>query len=933
MTCLSLLYTNAQSLPNKINELSGIAADLKPDLIFVTETWCNDNIDSSLLKLAGYDLNTDLRRDREDTQQGIGGGLLVYTKPGIYVLCYDNPVSNSRFNQYSAFQIVGLREKWTVYLIYRPPSSTLENNERLMDLITTTGPNTIMIGDFNCPGVDWKELTADSARGRALLDACTSSGLEQLVSFPTHIKGNVLDLVLTNNPGKILTVCAQGRLGKSDHEMLLVELEVGQRNVKEKEFTRNWRRANWEAMREELSERDWRTELNCLNTEEAWCTFKYSVESAVEKYVPLREIRQADRPPWMTVSLLQEIRQKRRLWAKYKRSPTDQNKESYSRAEKTIHKKIKKAKKNYEQGLSKDKTDSKKFYSYMRSKTGNRVDVGPLKVDGTTVADSKGMADKLNEYFGSVFQQENVASVPKATEMITGSKCRGVNFRPSVVKKAIRQLKPNSAPGPDGITPRVLQELVNEVAEPLGLIFQKSLAEGAVPDDWRTANVTPIFKKGSKSSPSNYRPVSLTSVPGKVMERVIKESLMLHLDRNKLLRHSQHGFVPKKSCTTNLLEYLEKVTQAVDEGKAVDVVYLDFAKAFDLVPRQRLMAKLKAHGIDGELLRWISSWLQNRRQRVVLNGSSSGWVAVTSGVPQGSILGPVLFAIFINDLDERVESIVDILLKFADDTKVGKVISGEEDRKKLQEALDQLWRWADRWEMRFNVEKCHVLHLGRHNPRHKYTMNGIQLEVSEKEKDIGVIISENLKPTTHCEKAARTAMAVLHQILRAFSYRDRTVLPRIYAQYVRPHLEFAVQAWAPWQRGEIELLENVQRKMVREVVGLQGITYEERLVELGMDTLEKRRQDQDLVQVFKILKNVDSVNKETWFKQVPEERSHKTRATEGGHNIVRVNSKLEVRRNFFSQRVAEKWNALPLNLKSCKSVKEFRALLMKTQHQ
>ena len=365
----------------------------------------------------------------------------------------------------------------------------------------------------------------------------------------------------------------------------------------------------------------------------------------------------------------------------------------------------------------------------------------------------------------------------------------------------------------------------------------------------------------------------------------------------------------------------------------MDVVYLDFAKAFDLVPRQRLMAKLKAHGIDGELLRWISSWLQNRRQRVVLNGSSSGWVAVTSGVPQGSILGPVLFAIFINDLDEGVESIVDILLKFADDTKVGKVISGEEDRKKLQEALDQLWRWADRWEMRFNVEKCHVLHLGRHNPRHKYTMNGIQLEVSEKEKDIGVIISENLKPTTHCEKAARTAMAVLHQILRAFSYRDRTVLPRIYAQYVRPHLEFAVQAWAPWQRGEIELLENVQRKMVREVVGLQGITYEERLVELGMDTLEKRRQDQDLVQVFKILKNVDSVNKETWFKQVPEERSHKTRATEGGHNIVRVNSKLEVRRNFFSQRVAEKWNALPLNLKSCKSVKEFRALLMKTQHQ
>ena len=150
----------------------------------------------------------------------------------------------------------------------------------------------------------------------------------------------------------------------------------------------------------------------------------------------------------------------------------------------------------------------------------------------------------------------------------------------------IRTLKSNSAPGPDGITPRLLQELADEVAVPLSCIFTKSMTEGIVPGDWKTAHVTPIFKKGQKSSPTNYRPVSLTSVPGKIMEKVVKESLMSHLKRNNLIRKSQHGFMPNKSCATNLLVFLETVTKAVDEGKNVDVIYLDFAKAFDLVPRQ-----------------------------------------------------------------------------------------------------------------------------------------------------------------------------------------------------------------------------------------------------------------------------------------------------------------------------------------------------------
>jgi hypothetical protein len=276
-----------------------------------------------------------------------------------------------------------------------------------------------------------------------------------------------------------------------------------------------------------------------------------------------------------------------------------------------------------------------------------------------------------------------------------------------------------------------------------------------------------------------------------VLESIIRDYLMGHLLDNKLLHPSQHGFMARKSCTTNFLEFFEIFTGAVDGGDAVDVIFLDFAKAFDKVPHRRLLVQLQAHGIGGSMLKWIEAWLSERKHRVVLNGTCSGWKGVLSGVPQGSLLGPILFLVFINNLVAMAQ-LITIIRKFADDTKLGQVIRSQANRDLLTQCLDRMTEWATEWGMAFNISKCKVMHLGPKNLCHTYTMSGADLSTTTEERDIGVTVSSNLRPGAQCAKAARKASAVLGQISRAFHYRDRHTFLNLYKQYVRPHLEFAV---------------------------------------------------------------------------------------------------------------------------------------------
>uniref|UniRef100_A0A803J5C3 Reverse transcriptase domain-containing protein n=1 Tax=Xenopus tropicalis TaxID=8364 RepID=A0A803J5C3_XENTR len=250
-----------------------------------------------------------------------------------------------------------------------------------------------------------------------------------------------------------------------------------------------------------------------------------------------------------------------------------------------------------------------------------------------------------------------------------------------MVLKGLHTINVNKAPGPDGIHPRVLRELGAELQWPLFLIFSDSLSSGMVPRDWKKANVIPIFKKGVRSQPGNYRPVSLTSVVGKLFEGLLRDHIQNYVVENAIMSSNQHGFMKDRSCQTNLIAFYDEVSKKLDSGDAVDIIYLDFAKAFDTVPHKRLLSKLRSIGLSEVVCTWIENWLQDRVQRVVVNGTFSTWSKVLSGVPQGSVLGPLLFNLFINDLGEGIMSNVSV---FADDTKLCRPVNSIQDVTSLQ---------------------------------------------------------------------------------------------------------------------------------------------------------------------------------------------------------------------------------------------------------
>ena len=438
-----------------------------------------------------------------------------------------------------------------------------------------------------------------------------------------------------------------------------------------------------------------------------------------------------------------------------------------------------------------------------------------------------------------------------------------IRITPEAVEKKLRELDPNKSQGPDMIPAKVLKELSRELSFPLSFLFNLSLEMGILPNDWKSAEVVALFKKGSRLDPGNYRPVSLTCIICKVLESIIRDSIVSHLIENKLLSDCQHGFRKKRSCVTQLLEVMNDLTCSMDNGYDIDILYLDFKKAFDSVPHERLIIKLKAYGITGQVLRWISAFLSNRTQQVRVGTATSGVGMVLSGIPQGSILGPILFLIFINDLPHCLKSTCKI---FADDTKIYNISPNTTD---IQSDLNKLLDWSETWQLQFNISKCKVLHIGRRVCGGEFSINVnndvIGITSCNAEKDLGVMFDTSLSFDAHIHNVVNRANQMLGIIKRCFSFLNRDIFLKLYKAFVRPHLEYANVIWNPYLKRQSIMIERVQRRATKLLFECRNMSYRERLQYLNLHSLKGRRLRGDLIQTFKIFNQIDDLDMKNFF--------------------------------------------------------------------
>ena len=369
----------------------------------------------------------------------------------------------------------------------------------------------------------------------------------------------------------------------------------------------------------------------------------------------------------------------------------------------------------------------------------------------------------LNKFFASVFTNENNDNVPILPDRNNDNFICDLVLTKEAVLGKLENLNPNKAMGPDKIPPIILKELSGELCFPLTVIYNKSLSERKLPSDWKSAQITALFKKGNELEPGNYRPVSLTCVSCKILESFVTDQVVDYMENNGFFSKCQHGFRRHRSCVTQLLEVLNNLTEWIENSENIDIIYLDFCKAFDSVPHKRLLNKLKAYGISGNLLDWIADFLSDRKQRVKVNNSVSSEKKVTSCIPQGSILGPVLFIIFINDFPENVQSTCKV---FADDTKIYNVTKNHDI---IQNDINALFEWSRTWQLNFNLAKCCVLHIGNKNECYEYYMeDGKKIECTTEEKDVGVTFSTDLKFDIHINKICNKANQLAGLMRRCF---------------------------------------------------------------------------------------------------------------------------------------------------------------------
>jgi len=860
---------------------------------------------------------------RSDRPDGYGG---------VFVACKDNiPSCNVQLAETSC-EIVACQIQLpnhpplVVCSVYRPPSS---NQSYLIELcqhlecIRCNYPDSALwiAGDVNLPDIDWSDNSIKGHQyplnvNQIFLDFLQDNALGQLVDSPTRLS-NILDLFITDRPSLVQSCDTID--GISDHEAVLVSSTILApccHPVRRSVYL--WSRADFDQIRQEIQSLC--EEFTAVNSSSTpvnvlWNDFS-SICNIGLNMVPTKLTSSKPSQPWISRNVKQLSRRKQRAYNRARTTTLPSDWSKYYDLKRQCQRECRRAFNNYISSLVDPNNNqvTKRLWSYIKSKKQDHTGIGSLIYQDTTITDPVGKANVLAEFFSSVFTCDNSSSPPR----MSGSPLPDVSpitIHHEGVAQLLLNIQPNKASGPDNLPARFLKEVANEIAPALSIIFQASLDQGYLPDIWKTAAVVPIYKKGSRTNPSNYRPISLTCICSKILEHIVHSVISKHLEHYQILSDEQHGFRKGRSCESQLITTVNDFAECLNQRGQCDILLLDFSKAFDRVPHSFLFHKLAHYGINGSLLSWLKSFLNGRSQYVVLENQQSHPTPVLSGVPQGTVLAPLLFLLYINDLPSCVRNKIKL---YADDVLLYCSILTVDDCISLQRDLDLLDHWSRIWMMSFNPQKCEFIRVtNKRNPilHNYYIKNSLIKEVSSATY-LGVTIDSKLTWNAHIQKITNKANQTNSFLRRNLRHCPSYVKCNCYKSMVRPIVEYASSIWDPHTAININKIEAIQKRAARFCYNdfSSQSSVSNMLHRLDLPTLQQRRAKAKLTLMYKILNDQIDVTKDVFITSDPRLRN--------GYFQQLVTNIDSYKYSFFPS-VIKLWNQLPPHFVNSPSLDQF----------
>lgn len=843
---LTFYYQNIRGLRTKTKDFFLATSACDYDIIALTETWLTSSFhDSELFENDFIVFRCD--RSLQNSKHEKGGGVLIavrlsshYTSERLLIPGTENVeivfvkihVSNN-----TIFSNIFL------CCLYIPSGSSDEIYNCYMNALTifldfikfTLNDVVVIIGDFNFPGIDW---ITDTINDRIflpvnvrcgiqedLINNILCYGLSQINPVKNH-RGRLLDLFFSNFTDELSVKECSAPLLPIDIEHVPIEISLNVKsinNIKQCQSANttafNFKRANFNRLNVNISSVDWLNNFKLFNDINSTVDYFYmKLFSFFENCVPRLSNKRKTHPPWYNRSVMKLKNLKSKAYKRYKKSKLRTDYTAYSLLRNAFNTCQSLAYKDYLTKTQSNLTaDPSQFWKYVNSKKQVSGFPNVMSYKNVTESSVEGICNLFSLFFKDVYVDNNIQVTSQNAfnlNYITSSiDISSIQLTRLEVLTALQQINVKKGNGPDYISPLLLRECAESLATPLTFIFNQSLAFGIFPNRWKISHITPIFKSGSRSSIENYRGIAILPTLGKLFEFLVCNVLSERV--KNIIGFSQHGFMRGRSANTNLIEFTNYVLRVIESGSQLDVLYTDFSKAFDRVQHNLLINKLNHVGIHGNLLAWIQSYLSTRYQLVKICGWKSSLFPVLSGVPQGSHLGPLLFILYINDVQNIFDS---SCLLYADDLKIFCPIDSNSDALRLQKDLDKLALWCEVNSLYLNVKKCKCMSF--HRKRNglisfDYNITSVYLERVNEMLDLGILFDEKVTFTKHIDCSIAKAYSMLGFVMRICAdFNNPLALKCLYFAHVRTHLEYGLAVWYPYYEIHVKRIESIQKRFV-----------------------------------------------------------------------------------------------------------------------